>query len=159
MIEPVQPVPTARIDLRSDTVTLPTPEMRQAMAEAVVGDDVYGEDATVNTLQQTVAELLGKEAALFMPSGSMTNQAAIAMHTSRGQEVICAEGSHIYEWELGMMAAFSGVVPRFVPAPLGIPDRSRCAGPFATAFTSRPPDSSVWKTPTTRWAAPSFRWT
>ncbi|GAA3998710.1 low specificity L-threonine aldolase [Deinococcus rubellus] len=120
--ESVQPVPTARIDLRSDTVTLPTPEMRQAMAEAVVGDDVYGEDPTVNTLQQTVAELLGKEAALFMPSGSMTNQAAIAMHTSRGQEVICAEGSHIYEWELGMMAAFSGVVPRFVPAPLGVPD-------------------------------------
>ncbi|AZI43222.1 aminotransferase class I/II-fold pyridoxal phosphate-dependent enzyme [Deinococcus psychrotolerans] len=118
----VQPVPTQRIDLRSDTVTVPTPEMRLAMAEAVVGDDVYGEDPTVNTLQSEVARLLGKEAALFMPSGSMTNQAAIAMHTSRGQEVICAEGSHIYEWELGMMAAFSGVVPRFVPAPLGVPD-------------------------------------
>ncbi len=121
-VQSVQPVPSTRVDLRSDTVTVPTPEMRRAMAEAVVGDDVYGEDPTVNTLQTTVAELLGKEAALFMPSGSMTNQAAIAMHTSRGQEVICAEGSHIYEWELGMMAAFSGVVPRFVPAPLGIPD-------------------------------------
>lgn len=108
-------------DLRSDTVTTPTPNMRQAMAEAVVGDDVYGEDPTVNQLQQTVALLTGHEAGLFMPSGCMTNQVAIAIHTQRGQEVICAEGSHIYEWELGMMAAFSGVVPRFVTAPLGIP--------------------------------------
>ena len=121
MTLPDSPSP-ARVDLRSDTVTVPTPTMRRAMAEAVVGDDVYGEDPTVNTLQEEVARLLGKEAALFMPSGSMTNQAAIAMHTTRGQEVICAEGSHIYEWELGMMAAFSGVVPRFVPAPLGVPD-------------------------------------
>ena len=92
------------------------------MAEAIVGDDVYAEDPTVNTLQEEVARQLGFEAALFMPSGTMTNQAAIAAHTSRGQEIICAEGSHIYEWELGMMAAFSGVVPRFVPAPLGVPD-------------------------------------
>ncbi|WP_425146999.1 threonine aldolase family protein [Deinococcus sp.] len=111
-----------RIDLRSDTVTQPTPRMRQAMAQAVVGDDVYGEDPTVNELQQETAELLGFEAGLFMPSGSMTNQVALAVHTTRGQEVICAEGSHIYEWELGMMAAFSGVVPRFVPAPGGVPD-------------------------------------
>ena len=111
-----------RVDLRSDTVTVPTDTMRRAMAEALVGDDVYGEDPTVNSLQEEVARQLGKEAALFMPSGSMTNQAAIAAHTTRGQEVICAEGSHIYEWELGMMAAFSGVVPRFVPAPLGVPD-------------------------------------
>lgn len=108
-------------DLRSDTVTTPTPRMRQAMAEAVVGDDVYGDDPTVNQLQQVIAELTGHEAGLFMPSGCMTNQVAIAIHTKRGQEVICAEGSHIYEWELGMMAAFSGVVPRFVTAPLGIP--------------------------------------
>ena len=111
-----------RIDLRSDTVTQPTPQMRRAMAAALVGDDVYGEDTTVNELQQETAELLGFEAGLFMPSGTMTNQAAIAVHTTRGQEVICAEGSHIYEWELGMMAAFSGVVPRFVPAPGGVPD-------------------------------------
>lgn len=108
-------------DLRSDTVTTPTPSMRKAMAEAIVGDDVYGDDPTVNQLQQTVAQLTGHEAGLFMPSGCMTNQVAIALHTQRGQEVICAEGSHIYEWELGMMAAFSGVVPRFVNAPLGIP--------------------------------------
>ncbi|GAA5446527.1 GntG family PLP-dependent aldolase [Deinococcus depolymerans] len=108
-------------DLRSDTVTTPTPAMREAMAQAPVGDDVYGEDPTVNELQVEVARLTGHEAGLFMPSGTMTNQVAIALHTRRGEEVICAEGSHIYEWELGMMAAFSGVVPRFVPAPLGVP--------------------------------------
>ncbi len=111
-----------RIDLRSDTVTTPTEHMRRAMAEALVGDDVYAEDPTVNELQQEAARLLGFEAGLFMPSGTMTNQVAIAVYTVRGQEVICAEGSHIYEWELGMMAAFSGVVPRFVAAPRGIPD-------------------------------------
>jgi threonine aldolase len=111
-----------RIDLRSDTVTVPTPELRRAMLEAAVGDDVYGEDPTVNALQERVAQMLGFEAALFTPSGVMANQVAIAAHTQRGQEVICTEGAHIYEYELGMMAAFSGVVPRFVPAPLGAPD-------------------------------------
>lgn len=110
------------IDLRSDTVTVPTPELRQAMMDAPVGDDVYGEDPTVNALQERVASLLGFESALFVPSGVMANQVAIAAHTQRGQEVICAAGAHIYEYELGMMAAFSGVVPRFVPAPLGVPE-------------------------------------
>ena len=114
--------PIDRVDLRSDTVTTPTPSMRQAMATALVGDDVYGEDPSVNELQAYVCQLTGHEAALFMPSGTMTNQVAIAVHTGRGEEVICAEGSHIYQWELGMMAAFSGVVPRFVPAPLGVPN-------------------------------------
>lgn len=109
------------IDLRSDTVTKPTPAMREAMAAAVVGDDVYAEDPTVNRLQDELAALSGFERGLFMPSGSMSNQVAIATHTRRGEEVICAEGSHIYEWELGMMATFSGVVPRFVAAPLGVP--------------------------------------
>ncbi|WP_291426542.1 low specificity L-threonine aldolase [Deinococcus sp.] len=109
-------------DLRSDTVTVPTAAMREAMAQAPVGDDVYGEDPTVNALQAEVARLTGHEAALFMPSGSMSNQVALALHAGRGEEVVCAEGSHIYEWELGMMAAFSGLVPRFVPAPLGVPD-------------------------------------
>lgn len=116
------PTNSGRVDLRSDTVTVPTPAMREAMATAPVGDDVYGEDPTVNALQAEVARLTGHEAGLFMPSGSMTNQVALALHTRRGEEVICAEGSHIYEWELGMMATFSGVVPRFVPAPLGVPD-------------------------------------
>lgn len=115
-------VPPTPVDLRSDTVTVPTPEMREAMAQAAVGDDVYGEDPTVNALQAEVARLTGHEAGLFMPSGTMTNQVAVALHSRRGEEVICAEGSHIYEWELGMMAAFSGVVPRFVPAPLGVLD-------------------------------------
>nr|WP_281377058.1 GntG family PLP-dependent aldolase [Deinobacterium chartae] len=108
--------------MRSDTVTRPDERMRQAMAQAIVGDDVYGEDPTVNELQEEAARLLGFEAGLFMPSGTMTNQVAIAVHTRRGEEVICPEGAHVYEWELGMMATFSGVVPRFVPAPRGIPD-------------------------------------
>jgi threonine aldolase len=110
------------IDLRSDTVTKPTLAMYAAMLEAPVGDDVYGEDPSINALQVQAAKLLGFEAGMFMPSGTMTNQVAIAVHTQRGQEVICTEGAHIYEYELGMMAAFSGVVPRFVHAPLGIPD-------------------------------------
>jgi len=113
---------TTLIDLRSDTVTTPDERMRRAMAQAVVGDDVYGEDPTVNELQDEAARLLGFEAGLFMPSGTMTNQVAIAVHTQRGHEVIVPEGAHVYEWELGMMATFSGVVPRFVPAPLGVPD-------------------------------------
>ena len=111
------------IDLRSDTVTTPTPELRQAMLTAPVGDDVYGEDPTVNLLQDKVAAMLGFESALFVPSGVMANQVAIAAHVQRGEEVICAAGAHIYEYELGMMAAFSGVVPRFVPAPLDWPSR------------------------------------
>ena len=113
------------IDLRSDTVTKPTPAMYTAMLEAPVGDDVYGEDPSINALQTQAANLLGFEAGMFMPSGTMTNQVAIAVHTQRGQEVICTEGAHIYEYELGMMATFSGVIPRFVPAPLGVPDPER----------------------------------
>jgi threonine aldolase len=110
------------IDLRSDTVTQPTPAMRRAMAEAVVGDDVYGDDPTVDRLQRLVAGLAGCEAGLFVPTGTMSNQIAIAVHTDRGQEVIVPEGAHVYEYELGAMAVVSGVVPRFVPAPGGAPD-------------------------------------
>src|ERR1700681_202646 len=77
------------VDLRSDTVTKPTPEMRQAMAEAEVGDDVYGEDPTVNRLQERAAELFGREAAVFVPSGSMGNLIAMRIHTRPGQEIIC----------------------------------------------------------------------
>ncbi len=109
------------IDLRSDTVTRPTPAMRRAMAQAHVGDDVYAEDPTVNRLQDLLAERAGFEAGLFMPSGTMSNQAAIAVHTVRGQEVIIPEGAHVYEYELGSMAVISGVLPRVVPAPLGVP--------------------------------------
>jgi len=102
------------IDLRSDTVTRPTPEMRQAMAEAVVGDDVYREDPTVNRLEELGAATLGKDAALFVPSGTMANQICVKLHTEPGQEVICEERSHIYNFEMAMMAAFSGVQARTI---------------------------------------------
>ncbi len=110
------------IDLRSDTVTKPTPAMRCAMAEAEVGDDVYGEDPTINRLQERAAELVGKEAALFVPSGSMGNQTAVKVHTNPGEEVICEANCHIYEIETGTMAAFSGVLPRLVKGRNGIMD-------------------------------------
>src|SRR5215210_7638658 len=100
------------IDLRSDTVTKPTPEMRRAMAEAQVGDDVYGEDPTVNCLEERAAEILGKEAALFVPTGTMGNTIAIKLHTEHGQEVICESRCHILNYELAMMAWFAGCVAR-----------------------------------------------
>lgn len=96
------------IDLRSDTVTKPTQAMRQAMSEAPVGDDVYGEDATVNTLQIRTAELLGKEAGLFVPSGSMGNLIALYLHAGRGGEVLAHEHSHIIHYELASGAALAG---------------------------------------------------
>jgi len=103
------------IDLRSDTVTKPTPEMREAMAEAEVGDDVYGDDPTVNQLQEKAAEMLGKEAALFVPSGTMGNLLALLVHCSRGEEVIVGDKSHIYVNEAGGMAALGGIFPHPVP--------------------------------------------
>lgn len=95
--------------------------MRRAMAEAPVGDDVYGEDPTVNRLQESLAEMAGFEAGLFFPSGSMSNLAAVAAHTVRGQEVIMPAGAHVYEYELGGMAAVAGLVPRFVETVRGVP--------------------------------------
>lgn len=100
------------IDLRSDTVTKPTPAMRRAMAEAEVGDDVYGEDPTVNRLQERAAEIFEKEAALFVPTGSMGNQTAVKLHTKPGQEVVIEERGHIYNFEMATMAAFSGCLAR-----------------------------------------------
>jgi len=100
------------IDLRSDTVTKPTPAMRRAMAEAEVGDDVYGEDPTVNRLQERAAEIFGKEAALFVPTGSMGNQIAVKLHTRPGQEVVIEERGHIYNFEMAAMAAVSGTLAR-----------------------------------------------
>jgi threonine aldolase len=108
------------IDLRSDTVTKPSPEMRRAMFEAEVGDDVYAEDPTINRLEARAAETFGREAALFVPSGTMGNQIAIKLHTAHGQEVICEERSHIFNSEMAMMAHFSGVVPRTLWAESGI---------------------------------------
>lgn len=108
------------IDLRSDTVTRPTPEMRAAMAAAEVGDDVYGEDPTVNLLERRAAELFGREAALFVPTGTMGNQIAIRLHTQPGQEVICDARAHILDWEMATAAVFSGVLARAVPTANGI---------------------------------------
>jgi len=96
------------IDLRSDTVTRPSPGMREAMANADVGDDVFGEDPTVNRLQESVAELLGKEAALYVPSGTMGNQTCIKVHTLPGDEVICEKGAHVFNYETGGIAFLSG---------------------------------------------------
>ena len=97
------------IDLRSDTVTKPTPAMRQAMAEAAVGDDVYGEDPSVNRLEEMAAAVMQKEAALFVPSGSMGNQLAIMTHCERGVEVICDSLAHVFHYEMAAAAALSGV--------------------------------------------------
>ena len=99
------------IDLRSDTVTKPTPEMREAMAKAEVGDDVYEDDPTVNRLQEIAAGMLGKEAALFVPSGTMGNLLALLTHCQRGEEVIVGDQSHIYLNEVGGMAALGGMQP------------------------------------------------
>lgn len=107
------------IDLRSDTVTRPTPEMRAAMATAEVGDDVYGEDPTVNLLEKRAAEMFGREAALFVPTGTMGNQIAIRLLTQPGQEVICESRSHILDWEMASTAVFSGCLVRAVPTQRG----------------------------------------
>jgi threonine aldolase len=116
-------------------VTRPTPAMRRAMAEAQVGDDVYGEDPTVNRLQDLAAELLGFERALFFPSGTMANQVALLLHLPRGSEVLAPEGAHLYEYELGAPALLAGALVRAVPAPGGVPDlealkRAIRRGPF-----------------------------
>src|SRR2546430_6109863 len=108
------------IDRRSDTVTKPSPAMRRAMAEAEVGDDVYLEDPTVNRLQSRAAEIFGREAGLFVPSGSIGNLACIVAQTSRGQEVICEAAGHIYNYEMASMSALGGVLPRLVAAADGI---------------------------------------
>src|SRR6266545_329570 len=103
------------IDLRSDTVTQPSPGMRRAMAEAAVGEDLHHEDPTVNMLEKRVGDLLGKEAALFVPTGTMGNLIALKVHTSPGDEVIVEEQSHIYDCEVAGMAAFCGLLARPVP--------------------------------------------
>ena len=108
------------IDLRSDTVTKPSPAMRAAMAEAEVGDDVYGEDPTVNRLEQEAARIAGKEAALFVPSGTMGNNVAIKVHTHHGDEILCEARSHVFDWELSMVGWFSGCLARPVAAEDGI---------------------------------------
>jgi len=123
-----------RIDLRSDTVTTPTPEMRRAMASAEVGDDVYGEDPTVRRLEEKAAELLGKEAGLYVPSGTMGNLVAVMTHTSRGSEVILEAESHIYYYEVGGLAVVAQTLPRLIPG------RRGCFGPEDLAAALRTPN-------------------
>ena len=109
----------AMIDLRSDTVTRPTPEMRAAMAAAEVGDDVYGEDPTVNLLEKRAAAIFGREAALFVPTGTMGNQIAIRLLTRPGQEIICESRAHILDYEMATAAVFSGCLIRAVATKRG----------------------------------------
>jgi len=103
------------VDLRSDTVTQPTPAMREAMAKAKVGDDVYGEDSTVNHLQEMAAEMLGKEAGLFLPSGTMGNLIAVLTHCGRGDEVFLGNQAHIFRYEAGGISALGGVHSHQIP--------------------------------------------
>ncbi len=110
-----------RIDLRSDTVTRPDAEMRRAMASAEVGDDVFQEDPTVRRLEEEAAQAIGCEAALYVPSGTMGNQVALHVHGSPGSEVVCEAASHIVLYEMGAMAALSGLLPRTVPSVDGLP--------------------------------------
>lgn len=122
------------IDFRSDTVTVPTAEMRQAMATAEVGDDVYGEDPTVNRLEALAAARLGKEAGLFVTSGTMGNQVCLMTHTQRGDEVILEEGCHIYNYEVAGLAALSSLLARPLRGTYGILD------PFQVKEAIRPPN-------------------
>jgi len=108
------------IDFRSDTVTKPTPAMRRAMAEAEVGDDVYGEDPTVNRLEERIAERLGLEAAVFVPSGTQANQIAMGLHCRQGDEVLCEAGSHIVQYEGGATSALWGIQPQMLPSERGL---------------------------------------
>ena len=100
------------IDLRSDTVTKPSKAMRLAMADAEVGDDVYGEDPTINKLEARAAEVFGREASIFVPTGSMGNLIGARIHTEHGQEVICESKAHILDWEMAQIAAYCGCIPR-----------------------------------------------
>ena len=113
---------TRPIDLRSDTMTRPTPGMRRAIAEAEVGDDVFGEDPTVNRLEARVAELLGKEAGLFVPTGTMANQVAIRCLTEPGDEVVMEADAHPFHYEVGAAAVISGVTIRLVQGVKGVLD-------------------------------------
>ena len=131
MAEPV-------IDLRSDTVTKPSPEMRRAMAEAEVGDDVFMEDPTVNRLQERAAQVFVREAALYVPSGSMGNLTCILAHTRSGQEVICEEAGHMYNYEMGAMAAIAGVLPRVIAGEDGILSWEKVSGAIRPKIYYRP---------------------
>ena len=129
------------VDLRSDTVTRPTTAMREAMLRAPLGDDVFGEDPSVNALEERLAAMFGHEAALFCPSGTMTNQIAINVHTRPGDEVICEEGAHVYRYEGGGTMANSGCSVKFVPA-----DRGRFSAEAVAAAVNDPANPHLPRT-------------
>ena len=140
------------IDLRSDTVTQPTDEMRRAMAAAEVGDDVYEEDPSINRLQERAAELLGKEAGLFTASGTMSNLLASLTYCHRGDEIVMGDQAHMFWNESGGSSALAGAQIRLVPndsqGRIDPVDLERQSGPPATS-TRQQPQWSVWRTPTT----------
>ena len=132
------------IDLRSDTVTKPSKAMRVAMAGAEVGDDVYGEDPTINKLEARAAEVFGREASIFVPTGSMGNLIGARIHTEQGQEVICESRAHILDWEMGMIAAYCGCIPRTVYADRGILTRDVIKPAISPKIYYRAQTSLVW---------------
>jgi len=131
------------IDLRSDTVTKPSPAMREAMAQAEVGDDVFGEDPTVNRLQEVAARLLGKEAALFVPSGTMANQLAVHLHTQPGDEMIVEAGAHVVRYEGGAAAALSGVQTCWLSGSRGILQPEQIEAAIRPPEYHNPPTSLI----------------
>ncbi|MGQ3412640.1 threonine aldolase family protein [Natrinema sp. LN54] len=126
------------IDLRSDTVTKPDEAMREAAATAAVGDDVYGEDPTVNDLEARIADRLGTEAALYFPTGTMANQTAARVHTERGQEVLADRQSHVVKYELGGLAQHAGLQVRMLDADRGVPSPERVAAATVAEDLHRP---------------------
>jgi len=127
------------IDLRSDTVTRPTAEMREAMAKAQVGDDCYGEDPTLNELETYAAEKVGKESAVFVPSGTMGNLMALMTHTHKGDEVIMDARAHIYEYEVGGFSAVAGLSPRLVQTNLGVMTPENLHSALRAPYSAFPP--------------------
>ncbi len=131
------------IDLRSDTVTRPSAAMRRAMADAEVGDDVFLEDPTLNLLQERAAALFARDAALFVPSGSMGNLTCVMAHTRQGQEVVCETNGHIYNYEMGALAALAGVLPRVVNGEDGVLTWSAIAPAIRAKVYYRPQTSLI----------------
>ncbi|MDF2501731.1 MAG: L-threonine aldolase [Anaerosporomusa subterranea] len=131
------------VDFRSDTVTLPTPAMREAMYKAEVGDDVYREDPSIRALEELAAEITGKEAGLFMPSGTMGNQVAILTHTKKGDEVICEAEAHVYYYEVGGLVTLAGVQPRTIAAPRGILTAAAIAPAIRADDIHQPPTTLI----------------
>lgn len=151
------------IDLRSDTVTRPSAAMRRAMADADVGDDVYGEDPTVRRLEEQVAERLGLEAALYVPSGTMANQIAIGVHTRPSDEVLCDAGSHILHYESGAVAALWGVQAQPLPGERGLLSPEQVTAALRPSDIHSPRSRLLWlenthgRTGGTVWPVERFR--